>query len=180
MELLVLDVVDIPDIVPNVFVPDVDDIPPDPKVASPVTPRVDENVADVPVITPIVEAPNVDDPDVLVNPPDPITVDVKFEVPDTEREPSVPTAVICVCEALTLKVFPVFVIPVPAIILPAPENCVNTNASVPTISALVSLVHTQPESLFTVPFSMKINAPAADEVVEKSDARDGEPDTFTL
>ena len=43
-------------------------------------------------------------------------------LPETDSDVNVPTAVTCVCEALTLNVVPVRVNPVPAAYVPAPEN----------------------------------------------------------
>ena len=60
----------------------------------------------------------------------------------------------------TSMVFPVLVIPAPAVIWPAPENCANTRSSVPTTSDPASLVHTKPLPS-SVPASMKVKTPAA-------------------
>ena len=52
-------------------------------------------------------------------------------LPLTFNDVSVPTAVICDCVLLTLKVVPVNVNPVPALYVPAPLNCANIIGSVP-------------------------------------------------
>ena len=58
----------------------------------------------------------------------------------------------------TLIVSPVLAIPSPAVIWPAPLNCVNTNAVVPTL--IVPLfVKTNPLSPLVVPSSIKVNEP---------------------
>ena len=61
----------------------------------------------------------------------------------------------------TLRVLPTFDRPSPAVMLPAPENWLNTRASVPTTAEPLSFVQTKPASALMVPCSMKVNAPAA-------------------
>ena len=58
-----------------------------------------------------------------------------------------------------LNWLPVSVSPVPAVYVPAPENCVNTISVVPTtITDDELLVHTHPVSALTVPVSVNVNA----------------------
>ena len=87
--------------------------------------------------------------------------------PLTPNDVSVPTLVICVCEALTLNVVPVNVKPVPAVYVPAPENCVNTIFEVPIVG--LSVVCTQPVSACVLPdVTKKKSPPAASALVSKS------------
>jgi hypothetical protein len=107
---------------PNVLEPDVLVNPPDPKVANPVTPRVDENVADVPAIAPIVVAPNVVAPAVLVNPPESVV------------NPVTPSVVEYVAEVPVIA--PIVVAPnvvVPAVLVnpPAPKVGPEFNTMLP-------------------------------------------------
>ena len=81
---------------------------------------------------------------------------------------------------LTSIVLPVCERPAPAVILPAPVNCVNTNAVVPTVM-LPSVVNANPLSAFTVPCSTKVNAPEVTSVLSsKSVALVGAPDALTV
>ena len=45
---------------------------------------------------------------------------------------------IALSSTFTLKVFPVFARPTPAVICPAPENCVNVSASLPSVAVPVT------------------------------------------
>jgi hypothetical protein len=56
-------------------------------------------------------------------------------------------------------VFPVMFIPAPAVISPAPENCVNVTPFVPMI--VEGFETTQPLDAFVVPVSTNTNDPAA-------------------
>ena len=58
----------------------------------------------------------------------------------------------------TDKVLPDLFNPEPAFICPAPENCSNVSDVLPTVIE-PSVVRTKPESAFTVPCSIKVNAP---------------------
>ena len=58
----------------------------------------------------------------------------------------------------TSSVFPVFVSAAPAVICPAPENCVNETAVVPTVIGSF-VVQTKPLSARVVPSSTNVNAP---------------------
>ena len=81
---------------------------------------------------------------------------------------------------LTLIVLPVCERPEPAVILPAPVNCVNTNAVVPNV-ILPSVVNANPLSAFVVPSSTKVNAPEVTSVLSsKSVALVGAPDALTV
>ena len=76
----------------------------------------------------------------------------------------------------TSNVLPDLVNPSPAVIWPAPENCANVSDVVPTV-ILSLVVNTNPESEFTVPSSIKVNAPAVtSESSLKSSALDHAPD----
>ena len=57
------------------------------------------------------------------------------------------------------SVFPVFPRPPPAVILPAPENCVNPKPVVPIVAEPVTLDNTYPPSALTVPSSTKQKTP---------------------
>ena len=58
----------------------------------------------------------------------------------------------------TLSVLPLFDMPVPAMICPAPENCVKVRSETPRVIEPV-VVSTQPEEALRVPSVMKVNMP---------------------
>ena len=100
--------------------------------------------------------------------------------PPTVNADNVPTEVICVCAASTLKVEPVFVIPVPAVTVADDENCVNDNAVVPTVIAPV-VDNTKPAFAFVVPSSTNVKEPAVTSAsVSKSVALVGAPLALTV
>jgi hypothetical protein len=78
----------------------------EPKVANPVTPRVELKVADVPVIAPIVVAPNVVVPIVLVNPLLAVTNPEKVAVPDPVILPMVDAPNV-LDPSILVKLFPI-------------------------------------------------------------------------
>ena len=82
-----------------------------------------------------------------------------------------------VVEPTALIVLPDLVSPVPAVICPAPENCANDKAVVPTVIAPF-VVTTHPESALTEPSSTNVNAPPVTSAfASKSVARAGEAAT---
>ena len=94
--------------------------------------------------------------------------DVMFPV--TASDPSVPTVVTCVWLALTEKVVPVNVKPVPALYVPAPENCTQVTALVPTVVTASGI--TQPVLSYNVPAETNVKSPPAISTgVSKSSAR---------
>ena len=100
--------------------------------------------------------------------------------PPTVNADNVPTEVICVCAASTLKVVPLFVKPVPAVIVADDENCVNDNAVVPTVIEPV-VANTKPAFAFVVPSSTNVNAPDVTSVSSsKSVALVGAPLALTV
>ncbi len=68
------------------------------------------------------------------------------------------------------RVLPDFDSPVPAVISPAPENCVNVILFVP-ITMVVEMAQTQPLPTFAVPVSTKTNAPCNSAEVSASVVR---------
>ena len=70
---------------------------------------------------------------------------------------SVPTLVIVGCATLTLNTLPVNVSPVPAVYVPAPENCVKSIGSVPIVVTLD--VCTQPVLSYCVPAVTNVKSP---------------------
>ena len=87
----------------------------------------------------------------------------------------VPTA--CPIEIVLDEPLVATVTPVPplTVILPAPENSVNSKLLVPIISLPLLFVQTKPLSAFVVPSSTNTNAPFAEEPVSKSSVRVGVP-----
>ena len=80
----------------------------------------------------------------------------------------------------TLRVLPLFVKAEPAVISPAPLNCVNDNEVVPKVIA-PSVVNTNPASAFVVPSSTNTYAPLATSAfASKSTARVGAPEALTV
>lgn len=73
-----------------------------------------------------------------------------------------------------------FVIPLPAIISPAPENCVKFKLLVPTISLPGTEFSTHPLKALTVPVSINVKLPVTDEANAKSTVRVGAPDAWTM
>ena len=69
--------------------------------------------------------------------------------------------------------------PVPAVYVPAPENCANAIAVVPTVTVAL-FVHTHPVSAFTVPSSTKTKADGNSAAASISTARVGAPDALTV
>ena len=70
--------------------------------------------------------------------------------------------------------------PLPAVIWPAPLNCVKVKLFVPTTSDPLSDVQTNPLSPFAVPSWTNIKIPAADEDAAMSVALTGAPEACTI
>ena len=69
--------------------------------------------------------------------------------------------------------------PVPAVIWPAPENCVKVRSEVPSVMVPV-VVSTHPEFAFSVPSVMKVNMPEVTSAsVSASVERDHAPEATT-
>ena len=77
------------------------------------------------------------------------------------------------------NVFPDFVKPLPAVIWPAPENCVNVKLWVPTVSDPSFEVQTNPLSPFTVPSFINVKSPLAVSPTNISLLLSGVPDDLT-
>jgi hypothetical protein len=98
---------------------------------------------------------------------DPVDVEPASVVNVTETAPldvrpvRVPTDVIWDWAAFTEMVFPDSDSPVPAMISPAPENCVNARPFVPTVADVDAFETTHPLDALVVPCSMNTNDPAA-------------------
>ena len=81
--------------------------------------------------------------------------------------------------APTANVVPVSVRPAPPAYVPAPENCVNVSAVVPSVIAS-SVVRTQPVFPLAVPSDTKVNRPAVTSALRfASSARAGAPEEAT-
>ena len=78
------------------------------------------------------------------------------------------------------NVFPDFSKPSPAVIWPAPENCVNDKLWVPTVSEPLFEVQTNPLSLFIVPSVTNVKSPLAVSPAAISVLLSGAPDALTI
>jgi len=73
-----------------------------------------------------------------------------------------------VLSTLTEIVLPALPSPVPAVTLPAPENCVNVNVSVPRVAEPVTFERTKPASALVEPSSIKVNSPPVTSALESA------------
>ena len=80
---------------------------------------------------------------------------------DTDVSPVTSSVPASETESFKLSVFPDLDKFVPAVIDPAPLNCVNVKSCVPTVSEPELVVQTNPASKFTVPCSTNVKSLAA-------------------